>query len=531
MKTLIAFLALSTAAAAQVTVTGKVLYEDRPYTSSGFGGSVNRPVRQAKIDLLNSALDTILATGFTDGFGNYSLTFAGPDQDVKIRVYAQRATGKINAVVKNLGNAIYTVTSQTAVNTTASPFSDMVITQSGGFGGPFNIFDCAVKHFQYLASLEALPDTPPLMDIRWPVTPPDGTSFDGSQIHLVVDPPDTDEYDDDIIYHEMGHWTAFHYSKDDSPGGMHILQAPADPRLAWSEGWGHYWSAVVRQWSNLNVHVGEYSAPQIQVDLLSSFAPNWFDIEGPSFPSTSVMATNEVAIAAVLWDLVDTTNEPFDTLSGLEPDIWTAVSVRMKTMSNITLEDFHAGLMMDRPDLRLAVSGDPTTNGIFKDRLIRYYQDPSEPNDNPSGAPTLLTTLTLRTSYPAGDQDWYTVNAVPGTLVVQTSSLGDGADTVLQLWNAAGAMMLTSNDNRTVNDKSSQLTWSVGAATTYKVHVAQANPGNPIIEYGYYDISFTTLPATGGKKGGGGGCGLTGWEAVVLIGLVRRARRRGPQAR
>jgi len=528
MKTLIAFLALSTAAAAQVTVTGKVLYEDRPYTKSGFGASVNRPVRQAKIDLLNSAGNTILATGFTDEIGTYSLTFAGPDQDVKIRVYAQRGTGKINAVVKNLGNAIYTVTSPTAVNTTTSPFADLVITQSGGSGGPFNIFDCAVKHFQYLASLQALPDTPPLMDIRWPVSPPDGTLFDGSQIHLVVDPPDTDEYDDDIIFHEMGHWTAFHYSKDDSPGGQHVLQQPADPRLAWSEGWGHYWSAVVRQWSNVNVHVGEYSAPQIQVDLLSAFTPNWFDIELPSFSSTSIEVTNEVAVAAVLWDLVDTNNEPaFDTLSGLEPDIWKAVSVRMPIMSNITLEDFHAALMMDRGDLRLAVSGDPSTPGIFKDRLIRYYQDPSEANDNPAGAPTLTTTLTLRTSYPAGDQDWFTVDAVPGTLSVETLNLRNGSDTVLQLWDATGSTMLQSNDNRAVNDPSSKITRSVGAATTFKVHVAQANPGNPILEYGTYDILVQTLPATGGgKKGGGGGCGLTGWEALLLVGLVRLARRR-----
>jgi hypothetical protein len=302
-----------------------------------------------------------------------------------------------------------------------------------------------------------------------------------------------------------------------------MITDQVDPRLSWSEGWGHYWSAVVRQWSNANV-ASEYAAPQIQVDLKSSNPPGWFDLELPSFSSSTIMATNEVAVAAVLWDLVDPddlANEPFDLLSGLEPVIWRTVHQRIPGMSDITLEDFHAGLMLESPGIRLNVSGDPATLRIFNARLIRYYLDPSETNDIPAGAPTLAGALTLRTSYPAGDQDWFTVDAVPGTLVVETLNLGDGADTVLQLWDATGSTMLASNNNRTANDKSSRLTRSVSAPTTFKVHVAQANP---IVEHGYYDLQIQTLPK---KKGGGdGGCGLTGWEAVILLGLLRRARRR-----
>ena len=141
MRTLLAFLALSTAAAAQVTVTeGPVR---GPVCTPGIGVSVNRPVRQAEIQLLDFAGTTVLASGFTSETGDYSLTFAGPDQDVKVRVYARRTTGKINAVVKTVGGAIYTVASS-PLNTASSPFPDLVITKAG-FGGPFNIFDCAVR--------------------------------------------------------------------------------------------------------------------------------------------------------------------------------------------------------------------------------------------------------------------------------------------------------------------------------------------------------------------------------------------------
>lgn len=531
MRTLIAFLALSTAAAAQVTVTGKILYEDRPYTNAGFGASVNRPVRQAQIDLLNSAETTVLATGFTNETGNYSLTFAGTHQDVKVRIFAFRESGKINAVVKTMAGATYTVLGP-LVNSAASPFGDLVITQAGGAGGAFNIFDCAVKSFQYLAVREpALPDQPPLMDIRWQVNNTDGTYFDGKEIHVLGDAPDTDEYDDDIVFHEIGHWVAFWFSKDDSPGGTHFIDFPADPRLAWSEGWGHYWSAVVRLWVNANL-TAEYSAPEIQVDLKSTqLNPPWFDIEAPSFPSTSINATNEVAVAAVMWDLVDPANESFDTLGGLEPDVWQAVRVRIPGLNNITLEDFHAGLMMDRPDLRLAVSGDPSTVRIFNSRQIRYYADPSETNDNPAGAPSLGLGLTLRTFYPALDQDWFTVTANPGTLIVETINLRDGADTVLQLWDSTGTTMLTSNDNRSGSDKSSRINRAVSTTTTFKVHVSAAGI-NPVIEYGTYDLLVTNPPKSGGGgKKGGGGCGLTGWEAFVLLGLARLARRSRRQTR
>ena len=103
MRTLLAFLALSTAAAAQVTVTGKVLYEDRPYTNLGFGASVNRFVRRAEIQLLDSAGTTVLANGFTSDTGDYSLSYVGADQDVKIRVFARRTTGNRREMEDDVG--------------------------------------------------------------------------------------------------------------------------------------------------------------------------------------------------------------------------------------------------------------------------------------------------------------------------------------------------------------------------------------------------------------------------------------------
>src|SRR4030095_140378 len=144
------------AAAAQVTVTGKVFYEDRTYTGSGFTGLlVNRPVRQAEIEL-PAAGHTGLANGVTNDTGDYSLSFAGPHQNASIRIFTRRTdgTGKINAVVLDNqgGGQVYAVVGP-VFNTSPSP-GDLVITKDGGAGGPFNIFDCAVKSFQLLAGIE-----------------------------------------------------------------------------------------------------------------------------------------------------------------------------------------------------------------------------------------------------------------------------------------------------------------------------------------------------------------------------------------
>jgi hypothetical protein len=57
---------------------------------------------------------------------------------------------------------------------------------------------------------------------------------------------DSDEFDDSVIAHEYGHLLAAKFSRDDSPGGESHIGDILDPRVAWSEGWANFFSAVVR---------------------------------------------------------------------------------------------------------------------------------------------------------------------------------------------------------------------------------------------------------------------------------------------
>ncbi|MBI3855305.1 MAG: PKD domain-containing protein [Planctomycetes bacterium] len=480
MKTLAFLLAFSGAAAAQVT--GGVRYQDRTYDGSGFTGLAMRPVRQAEIEIVRSSDSALLASGATDDTGSFSLAVP-PGEVVRLRIYARRAGGKINAVIRNnaVAGLIYAAATPPLDTSVTTSFGMVDLLISGGGAPAFNLFDCAVKTFQYLASIEpALPAVPPLLQIYWEAGSANGTYFEKTvnSLFLLGLSSDPDEYDDDIVLHEIGHWIAHNFSKDDTLGGPHTVIDPLDPRTSWSEGWAHYWSAVVRRF-----FPGEYSAPHLQVDNFG-VGHSTFDLAAPSFPAQAVMATNELAVGCVLWNVTGVVGTP--TIE--EGEIWRSLSVRIPPRTNITLEDFHAGLALEAPAIMTAVTGTAALPGIFKSRLIRYYADGSEPNNSP-GAPTSLPLglagLALQTLYAAGDEDWYSIAAAPGTLVVETLNLGDGADTLLQLYDAAGTTLLAANDNRSPLDPSSQITRVVSAPTTFLVRVLASGS---LIEHGYYDL-------------------------------------------
>jgi PKD repeat protein len=486
VKTLALLLALSSAAAAQVT--GTVRYEDRTYDGSGFTGTAMRPVRQAEFDLLRSSDGTLLASGVTDNSGSFSIAGLPPSEVIRLRIYARRSGGQINAIVRTnqAANALYAATTAPLDTSVTTAFGTVDILISGGAAPAFNIFDCAVKTFQYLATLQpTLPAIPPILSVYWEAGTTNGTYFERTlnSVFLLGSSSDPDEYDDDIILHEMGHWVAFNFSKDDTLGGSHTIIDQLDPRTSWSEGWAHYWSGAVRLWVG-----AEYVAPNLQVDNFG-VGHSVFDLEAPSFPTQTIMATNEVAVGSILWHIPEAAaGTPGDLRTDRELEIWKSVSVRIPAQTQISLEDFHDGLALEAPAIMPGVTGSETTAGIFKGRLVRYYPDGSEPNNSP-GAAALLPLgpagLALRTFYPAGNEDWYSVAATPGTLVVETLNLGDGADTVLELYDSAGVTLIGRNDNRTPTDRSSLVTQVVTVPTTFLVRVLGTGG---ILEYGYYDV-------------------------------------------
>ena len=76
------------------------------------------------------------------------------------------------------------------------------------------------------------------------------TFFDGGDasqhIALLADlTEDTDEFDQHVIAHEFGHYIEYNFSRADNIGGSHGLGDKLDPRVAFGEGFGYAFAAIV----------------------------------------------------------------------------------------------------------------------------------------------------------------------------------------------------------------------------------------------------------------------------------------------
>lgn len=416
-----------------IILSGSIKYEDKLYDNSGFTGStIFKPIRFASIEVVRDIDSAVLSSTITDSDGIYSLVFTNTDSPgIYIRVIAETS----NLHVKNnvINGNIYAARSDTFDTSKAGDFT----TLSVWAGGAFNILDVLTDGMIFLSSLTGTPQ--PMLTAFWEKNSCDGTYFDGfdNSIHLlggcpVANPGDTDEYDDDIILHEFGHFAAANFSEDDSQGGDHFLDDNTeDIRLAWSEGWAHFFSSAIR------------GNPR-QVDTILSIASS-FEIEGPSpLASSTIYTTSEVSVATVLWDIFDNTNEAFDALSlGISP-IWDVFYGYLPTAPSVSIEDFWDGWFKRGHGFETEMLN------ITEDRKMELFEDNFEQDNSPD--PTRKITVNEpakhHTIYPLGDKDVVAFDVTQGqTYTIETLNLSNGADTFLEILDSNGTTVIASNDN------------------------------------------------------------------------------------
>ena len=117
---------------------------------------------------------------------------------------------------------------------------------------------------------------------------------------------DTDEYDAHVVSHEFGHYFEDQFSRSDSIGGSHSLNARLDMRVAFGEGWGNALSGVV--------------SGRVYRDTFGSAQSNsfGFDLESNSFTRPGWFS--EGSVQSILYDIMDSANDGADTVSaGIGP--------------------------------------------------------------------------------------------------------------------------------------------------------------------------------------------------------------------
>jgi hypothetical protein len=500
----------------EATVSGTVLYEDKEYGHLvGFTGVTSlKPVRHALVEVVDAADGAVLGTGLTNSGGGFEVAALLINGGIAyVRVVADTSTSTAPPVTVRTasGGSIYSVQGAGFASNSASIVSDISIPASGPAGGAFNILDVMTAAGQFVNGISGL--TPPPLTARWSQGVATVTYFSLLTGDIIVTggSADTDEYDDDVLWHEYGHFIADAFSTDDSPGGLHSFdQNDLDLRLSYSEGWGGYFQGAVKRWLLFDPDLSQVlslasgTPPTHYVDTDYTGTYNSKDFGNPG-GSPYLYSSNEVAVAKALLDL------DLDPLYGPEAvwGVFNSIGDYLLPSEQATLEAFWDGWV----DTHGAT---PFTNSILMGREIYYMEDSFE-ND---GLPDNLRLLAvndvsgeehyLYSNSLLWDTDYVAFNATStGDYTVETFCMRNGADTYLALLDPSKALISGQYNDDTFNaavcggsnfaQYSSRVTYTISTPGIYYAMVNTSQAIKPVFppslpyqgRYGTYTIRVT----------------------------------------
>jgi hypothetical protein len=119
---------------------------------------------------------------------------------------------------------------------------------------------------------------------------------------------DTDEHDEAVVLHELGHFVMDRLTGDSSVGGQHPRGVLLDPGLAWEEGRATWFAAAVLGAPHYRDTIGIEPRGELRVDE---------NLEAPGPPRG---IGSETSVAGVLWDLSDGLEGGGDALPDADRD-------------------------------------------------------------------------------------------------------------------------------------------------------------------------------------------------------------------
>ncbi len=496
---ILAFAALP--ARANWVATGTFLYEDREQDLSGFTGVISqKPVRFADVEIVSNK--KVIAKGSTDALGAFSiavvdssvrsiqvrvLTTTGYTSDLFVRVVSGKSTAYA-ALSSKISNHDPTVN----VN-----FGTMVV-EVGGGGEAFNIFDQGVYGADYVKALKGSRPSQ-LITFRWAIDAGVTVSYTSLGICYLRD---TAGYDDGPILHEWAHYVMNYYSAASNPGDVHYLSdCNQDIRLAFDEGRATSFGLAVRRHfgmpgSNVYVRTDGASGPGHALNAYDLETPSEYFCPGDTSEASYSRAVWDVGDGPSTTDLTPGVDEDHDRLALSDVEVWEVYTGPVTLAVNTSTESFWDGWF----DPAVANGYLPEMRDVFGFYRIEFWPDGNEPNNTTAQAPLITAnggTWALTYFYdPDGngegepDADLFRLETVGGaSYTIQTLGLLSDANTSLEVLDADGVTVLASNDDRALDDPSSQIVWTAPRSDTFYVRSTHA-PDYGI--YGSYELQVTS---------------------------------------
>lgn len=312
----------------EVLVGGHVSFDRVPH---GVGSGLDYNPVSISTDPVRGATIQAVYTGgvrstVTDATGDYSLCVPeNTNMVIRARAEMLRTGGQPSwdfTVVDNTSSkALYAIeTSSFNSGSVTIPDKDLHADDNwtgAEYGpnyaaGPFAILDSVYNAFQKVVAECTGARFPPLK-INWSVdnVPASGdpasgqittSLFDGTEIYILgAEDIDTDEYDEHVVIHEWGHYFEEYFSRADSIGGSHSGGDVLDVRVAFSEGFGNAFSAMVTNSPDYNDSAGNNQAFGFDLNIESNSCSNagWY---------------NECSAQSILYDLYDSANDDATSL-------------------------------------------------------------------------------------------------------------------------------------------------------------------------------------------------------------------------
>lgn len=288
------------------TFQGVVRYEARRPTPQGASRALeSRPARYVEV-VAEDDQRRALARAVTDAEGRFSLQAPARAPGLAVFAHAAREGNDVRVSPQADGAATHALR---VSRPDAGRAIELVATDAApdGIAGAFHIADTVIAGLD--AARAWTGQTLPPLVVYWGRGVTTEWSFYRGErparsgrycLELLGGSPgrqgstDTDEHDEGIILHELGHFVFDRLSSNSSTGGSHPAGYLIDPGLAWEEGRATWFSSAVRRDPRYQDTIGLEPEGSLRVD---------HDLEH-SAPGARGIG-NEMSVSDVLWDLVD----------------------------------------------------------------------------------------------------------------------------------------------------------------------------------------------------------------------------------
>jgi hypothetical protein len=358
-------------------VTGRIRFTRIPATSLGlnYAGGTLQPARGIQVLAVtpgtqaDSANDPgVLGSATTGPDGTYGIDIAANTNYQVVAVArmlrdASQSLPRWNVSVADAdvnADAPYTSTDGATYNSSTHTTVNIDIPSGHSLTGavtgtrasaPFAILDTVYQGMQLVLRAAPATDFPPLL-VDWAANNPGGeTFFDPNQPQTMVlsadVTEDTDEFDQHVIAHEYGHYVEFNFSRADNIGGPHGLGDKLDVRIAFGEGFGYAFGAIVL---NDPVSRDTFVDNGVQVSSTFNVEDNPATTPPGSPPNNYGCWCSESSVWSILWDLYDNTPDANDTVALDFQPLWDVLVDHQRSTPALTsIFSFISGLKAARP--------------------------------------------------------------------------------------------------------------------------------------------------------------------------------------